>query len=532
MASRDLPELSIADLIDNGNWWRNRGLLFLNIALIIPLLTSVVNGLDSSLVNGLQILPAWTEYFNDPKGVLLGIVGSSQFLGNLFGLPLSPFISDWFGRRAALFGGSIIMLAGVAIQATSTSIGMFIASRVIIGFGLSFCTNAAPLLLIELAYPTHRGKVTALYNSCWYFGSILSAWVCFGAFEHAEESQWSWRIPSIMQALFPVVQVLAMWFIPESPRWLVSKGRESRAAQILAKYHANGGDERDPLVVFEMAQIRHALRLEEKINKTTSYLSLFQTPGNRRRMRLILGIGVFSQWSSQVFNFFIALGAAMLIDWCGRRTLFIISNAGMLVAFGAWTITVALFTEKDLVNAAKATIPLIFLYYFFYDLAYTPLLVSYSLEILPFRIRAKGFAFMNITIMATIAFNLFINPIALNAIGWWYYLVYCGWLIIELAFVLAFIVETRGRTLEETAAMFDGDEQSYDLIMTAGTAAKTSERSRIRRDFEQPMPFRRKHSYRPSTGESAQIFELDSKRRSDSTGSMTRNEKDRPFVAL
>lgn len=67
---------------------------------------------------------------------------------------------------------------------------------------------------------------------------------------------------------------------------------------ILAKYHANGGDERDPLVVFEMAQIRHALRLEERINKATSYWSLFSTPGNRKRMRLIMAIAVFSQWRS------------------------------------------------------------------------------------------------------------------------------------------------------------------------------------------------------------------------------------------
>jgi hypothetical protein len=94
----------------------------------------------------------------------------------------------------------------------------------------------------------------------------------------------------------PVIQVVSVWFIPESPRWLVSKGLEGRASQILAKYHANNGDERDPLVVFEMAQIRHAIRLEERVNQSTTYLSLFNSPGNRKRMTLILGIAVFSQW--------------------------------------------------------------------------------------------------------------------------------------------------------------------------------------------------------------------------------------------
>jgi MFS family permease len=180
--------------------------------------------------------------------------------------------------------------------------------------------------------------------------------------------------------------------------------------------------------------------------------------------------------SLQIFNFVIALGAAMLVDVAGRRPLFIVSNAGMLATFCGWTITTALFNELHNVTAARATIPLIFLFYFFYDLAYTPMLVAYALEILPFRIRAKGFAVMNLTIMATIAFNQFINPWAIAAISWWYYIVYCGWLIFELLFVIFFIVETKGRTLEETAALFDGDEQPHDLVAMGGEAASMTMR--------------------------------------------------------
>jgi hypothetical protein len=75
----------------------------------------------------------------------------------------------------------------------------------------------------------------------------------------------------------------------------------------------------------------------------------------------------------------------------GRRTLFLISNTGMLVVFCFWTITVALFNTMHYTAAAKATIPAIFLFYTFYDIAYTPLLVAYGLEILPFSLRAKGF---------------------------------------------------------------------------------------------------------------------------------------------
>jgi len=131
----------------------------------------------------------------------------------------------------------------------------------------------------------------------------------------------------------------------------------------------------------------------------------------------------------QIFNFLVAVSAAMSVDWIGRRTLFVVSNTGMLFsmyqvavsdikawlssAFSAWTICVALYSAMQNTAAVRgkpfvfwfksvsersliyvATIPLIFIFYFFYDIAYTPLLVGYTLEILPYKVRAKGFAVM------------------------------------------------------------------------------------------------------------------------------------------
>ncbi|KAI0784259.1 general substrate transporter [Abortiporus biennis] len=494
-----VPEWTIVDFIHRGPWWQNRGIRILNLWLILPLLTASINGLDSSLVNGLQILPGWQDYFHNPSGKTLGLMSAAQVIGSIIGLPFTPFASDNLGRKPTLFLGSVFMLCGVAFQSAATTIGMFIGARGIIGFGLTFALNAAPLLITELAYPTQRGKLTSMYNASWYFGSIVAAWVCFGAFHSAGDSDWSWRIPSVIQAFAPLLQIGLIWFLPESPRFLVAKGRESEASKILAKYHANGGDERDPLVVFEMAQIRHALKLEKEVAKSTSWSSLYSTPGNRKRMRIIIALALFSQWSGnglvsyyinlvlegvgitetstkaaingglQVWNLIAAMTGAMLVDRLGRRTLFIISNVGMLIDFGAWTITTALYSSLGITSAAKATVPFIFIFYFFYDIAYTPMLIAYTLEILPFNIRAKGFA--NLVVSLTLAFNQFVNPWALDTIGWKYYLVYCGWLIIELVFIVTCIVETRGRTLEETAALFDGEQQPYDLVQTGGEAA-------------------------------------------------------------
>ncbi|KAJ7139463.1 general substrate transporter [Mycena epipterygia] len=501
---RTLPDWTVVDFIHTGPWWTNRGILWLNICLILPLLTSSANGLDSSLINGLQILPDWQEYFHHPQGRILGVINSAQSIGGLAGLPFTPYASDLLGRRAALFLGSLIMLAGVALQISAWSVTVLICARVLIGFGLTFCLNAAPLLLIELAYPTQRGKITSLYNSNWYLGSIVSAWICFGSsYSTVSGDNWSWRAPTLVQAAIPLLQVCLVWFIPESPRFLVSKGLESKATKILSKYHANGATEPHPLVQFELAQIRHALRLQEEIDRGSSYWSLFTTPGNRKRMRIIIGIAIFSQWSGnglvsyyinlvlegvgifgthekmsinaslQVFNFVVAVGASFLVDYMGRRTLFIISNSGMLFAFILWSTSEAIFNNLHKTAAAKATIPIIFIFYFFYDLAYTPMLVAYTLEILPYKIRAKGFAVMNLVVFLTSAFNQFVNPWAIGAIGWFYYLVYLGWLALELLFIWFYIVETRGRTLEETAILFDGEDRRNDLAHMGGEAATT-----------------------------------------------------------
>ncbi|TFK75245.1 general substrate transporter [Pluteus cervinus] len=498
-----ISEWTIVDFLHTGPWWKNRRLLALNLWLLLPLMTSTTNGLDMSLLNGLQILPEWQKYYGFPKGKVLGVINSAQFIGGLFALPVAPLLADGIGRRGTLFIGSLIMLCGVAVQAMSFNVPMFIAARIIVGLGIQTCTIASPLLLIELSYPTHRGKITSMYNSTWYLGSIISAWVCFAAYNHAAGSVWTWRIPTLVQALVPVVQVLSVWFMPESPRYLVSKGLQGKAAKILAQYHTKGGDEDDPLVVFELAQIRHAIRMEEEISQTTTWKTLFATPGNRKRMRIIIAISVFSQWSGnglvsyyinlilegvgiddtktkaaingglQVFNYIIAITAAMSVDWIGRRPLFILSNLGMLFAFSGWTVSNALYNTLGSATAAKATIPLIFLFFFFYDIAYTPMLVAYTLEILPYKTRARGFAVMSIVVMATAAFNQFVNPWAIQAIGWWYYLVYCGWLVGEFIFVVTFIVETKGRTLEETAMLFDGTQHIDDLAAMGGDAAHT-----------------------------------------------------------
>jgi hypothetical protein len=89
-----------------------------------------------------------------------------------------------------------------------------------------------------------------------------AAWTTFGT-QHIK-SDWSWRAPSALQGLPSVLQVFLIWFVPESPRWLVSKGRETQALKTLAYYHADG-DENDPLVQYEFEEIKAQIEFDRTV---------------------------------------------------------------------------------------------------------------------------------------------------------------------------------------------------------------------------------------------------------------------------
>ena len=168
------------------------------------------------------------------------------------------------------------------------------SSHSLIGFGLTFACTAAPLLITELAFPTYRGPLTSLYNSSWYLGSIVAAWATYGTFRI--DNTWSWRVPSLLQGLPSILQVCLIWFIPESPRWCIDNGREEQAMAFFVKYHCSD-DHEDPLAQFEFDECKAAIQVEREAKGGSTWLSLFRGTGNQKRMRVILAIAFFSQWS-------------------------------------------------------------------------------------------------------------------------------------------------------------------------------------------------------------------------------------------
>ncbi|KKY19262.1 putative sugar transporter [Diplodia seriata] len=495
MRDEDIVGATLAEVLPKTSkyWFQQSHLLRLNLILLVPLLSSAVAGYDGSLMNGLQSLSQWKSYFNSPAGALLGTVNAAQSIGSILVLPLVGVCSDVFGRKRVLIAGLLGVVAATAIQATSTTLAQFIVSRLVVGMAGMFVVQPAPLLIAELAYPTHRGKYTSAYWTMYYLGAILASWTTFGT--EAYQGSWAWRIPTVLQAGYPLVQLAFIYWLPESPRWLIAKERAAEAERILATYHA-AGDASSPLVRREVAEITSAIRLEQT-SQATTWATLVATPGNRKRLFVSVCLGAFAQWNGigvvsyyltlvldtigitdpfdqtlingllQIFNFAAALSAAILVDRLGRRPLFLWSGVGMLLSYIVWTACSAVNNETGNKPAGIVVVVCLFTFYFHYDIAYTPLLMSYPTELWPYSLRSKGISCELLSIYVSLVIAAFVNPLGMENIGWRYYIVFCCFLVVFLAVTYVFFPETKGRSLEEVAELFDGPGALPDVQKTA-----------------------------------------------------------------
>jgi len=479
-------------------WFKEPGIRGLYVLLMLAVLTSATNGYDGSMMNGLQTLEQWKMSFNYPGTATRGLLNAIMSVGSIVALPITPYIADIFGRRVGVMTGCIIMIIGVVLQSIGSNIAMFIAARFLIGFGVAIAHGAAPLLIAELVHPQHRAIFTTIYNSTWYLGSIVAAWLTYGT--NKIDSAWSWRVPSMVQAAPSVIQLIAIWLVPESPRYLIARGHNEKALHVLAKAHAHGNID-DELVQIEYLEIRETIALEKEF-EGNGWLQLFKTKGNRHRLIILISLGFFSQWSGnglvsyyigdvlkgigiedskeqleingilQIVNFAVALGMCFMIDKFGRRPLFLLATGGMLGSFIVWTVCAAQYKQTGVKAAAHAEIAFIFIYYVFYNCAWSGLLVGYAVEILPYKLRAKGLTLMFLAVDLSLFFNSYVNPVALGALGWKYYIVYDVWLAFELLIVYLFYIETQNTALEEIVKYFDGEE-----ALLGGTVATEKART-------------------------------------------------------
>lgn len=290
---------------DNKSWYQRAHLIKLSLIILSLCQFSSTNGYDGSIMNGLQSLPSWQEFMDTPTGAWLGFINAIYWLGMMVCSPIASLISNKYGRKTNVWVGYLCLALGVALQTAAPNAVTFLLARLFLGACSAFYSNSVPLLINEIAYPTHRGIVSAVFNTGWYCGSIIAALVTFGTRNYS--SSWGWRLPSLFQILLPVVALPGFILCPESPRWLVAQGRVEEARAIICTHHT-GGDENAPLLNYEMLEIETAITAEKQAKHSSSYADMSKTKGNRWRLAISVSLAIFSQWSGNgVISYYLSL---------------------------------------------------------------------------------------------------------------------------------------------------------------------------------------------------------------------------------
>ncbi|KAI1047346.1 hypothetical protein LB505_012769 [Fusarium chuoi] len=493
-----------APKFEHVTWYKDPGLRVLTFYACVLCVSSMGTGWDGMYMGVVQNFDTWNDFFDKPEGSRLGLLVALYQIGSVASIPLVPVIADRWGRRPCIALGFILMAIGAGLQAGAPDYATYSGGRVLLGFGNSFAQIASPMLLAELCHPQHRARFTTVYNCLWNMGSLLVSWTCFGThYWGGGNSDWSWRFPAILQGAPGLIQLVILWWIPESPRFLIAKDRQDEALHILSKYHANG-NENHPTVQFEYREIRDTIKAEQLANNSSRYIDFLKTKGNRYRLLVLFSLGLFSQWSGNgvvsnysarlyinagldsenerliitagktILDLFVSIGCALLVERLNRRFSFLFATGGMCLTLLFWTLTCGLHEQHQAPGANNAMIFLVWLHGVFYSTCWSGLLIGYAVEILPYSLRAKGLMFLNISVQIALLLNNYLNPLAFKAWQapavpegeketgyggntWRLYLIYTIWVAGEVIFIFFMYVETRGPTLEELAKVIDGD---------------------------------------------------------------------------
>ncbi|CAA9961941.1 hypothetical protein CFE70_005341 [Pyrenophora teres f. teres 0-1] len=491
---------------DKVRWWNKPNLRMMYLWLFCCCMgVEITSGFDSQLIGTLQFSKPFNTFFGEGykdkdgkasiKPSIIGIMSSCYQLGSICAVPVAPWLSQRYGRRMSVFIGSVIMVIGALLQGFAQHIGMYIIARMLLGFGILFAIVSGSSLIGELAYPKERPFMTSLFNASYFIGSIVAAAISIHTTTIA--GNWGWRLPSLLQICPSLLQIFTVFLLPESPRWLVSRDREEEAFAVLTKYHAEG-DADSILVQAEMAQIRSTIKLEME-NSKQSWMDMVRTPGMRRRVVISVFLGLFTQMSGNTllsyyqnllfglmgytsnyaktrinianacWSLMNAVVIALVVTRFRRRWMFMLSAGSMTMVFMAMTICfqrLQLAKANGTTNKAAQITSLVF--YFAYSPCYNignnSLTYTYLVELFPYAQRTMGIGIEQLFGKLAGFFSVYVNPIAIDAIQWKYFAVYCAWITFEFTFVYFMYPETYNRTLEELAFLFEDKELSDEAV--------------------------------------------------------------------
>ncbi|KIW82130.1 hypothetical protein AYO21_04273 [Fonsecaea monophora] len=414
------------------------------------------------------------------EGAMSGVFQAGAF----FGIMIVSYIMDKWGRKAGVVFCSFWSLLGGALICGSNGTAMFITARFFAGMGSWGFLAVTPAYSAELAPPALRGFFVGLNGVNIAIGYAIAAYTGMGFF-YVKEPQAQWRGPLGIALFFPLLMLAMLPFVPESPRYLLMKGREEEAEKIVLRLHAIPGDEDQEFARGEFYQMRKQAEFDRTLS--VSWWDMFFKKSYRKRTILAMGFAFVGQSTGVLVinnygpTLYKSLGYGtedQLRLQCGWITTAIIGNAigavfmdrigrKPLMLFGVggccfWLIIeaamVASFAGTDNTSGLAMGVAALFLFEVVYSCGVDVAGIVFYSEVFPNHLRAKGVCMSMAVVALTDLVYLQVTATAFANIGWKFYLVFiiiCGVGTITMFFLLP---ETKGVPLEEVAKLFGDTE--------------------------------------------------------------------------
>ncbi len=436
-------------------------------------------GYDWVVIGGAK--PFYEVYFSIAHiPWLQGWVMSSALLGCILGVIISGSLSDKYGRKFMMLLAAIIFSVSAFGTGAATTLNVFILFRIISGIGIGIASNISPMYLSEVSPPAVRGKFVAIYQLAVVLG-ILSAqvanWLIAKPVIPGEEILTSWNGQMgwrwmFWVPIFPALLYLALSLVvPESPRWLVSRGNYAKATSVFSR------------IVNRTYAEELIHEIKESISNVVEAVPLSTLFKGRALKITVIGvtIAVLQQWCgiNVVFNYaqeiFSAAGYSVsdmlfnivitgtvnviftfvgmyTVDRLGRRSLMLLGTIGLSLIYavlgGGFYFQIEGIPMLVLVVLAIAC----------YAMTLAPVTWIVISEIFPTRLRAKGMAVSTFALWTASFLLTYTFPLLNSGLGaygtFWLYGVIC---VAGFLFIKRYLPETKGKPLEEIERLITGE---------------------------------------------------------------------------
>jgi SP family general alpha glucoside:H+ symporter-like MFS transporter len=447
----------------------------------------IMEGYDVVLIGSFFGFPA----FNQKYGKLMkdgsyGLSASWQAglanamnCGQILGLFANGIIAEWFGYRKTMMVSLVATVAFTFILFFAHNVQTLLVGEILMGIPLGVYQTLTVTYASEVCPVALRAYLTTYVNLCWVIGQLIASGVLKGLSDRTD--QWAYRIPFAVQWVWPIPIFLGVYLAPESPWWLVRKGKHAEAKVSLQRLTSRGDSSFDADET--VAMMAHTNEIEKENSAGTTYWDCFRGTNLRRTevacliwaAQNLCGAGlmgystVFYQRAglavSQSFNMSLgqyAIGICgtifswVLMSYVGRRTLYV---NGLAILCGLLFVIGFISIPKASTATSWATGSMLLVYTFFYDSSVGPVCYSLVSEIPNTRLRIKTVVLARNLYNCLSILNGVIIPYMLNVDAWNWKgkagFFWGGFCLLCVVWAFFRLPEPRGRTFAELDILFD-----------------------------------------------------------------------------